>query len=232
MEGGDAGRNGDVELVEIDIVATPGEGLAVGGEDYAGDGVDGTGGAMVAGNPLRGGEGERTGGDGEIDFGVVEAAGASVRSARISMGGFAGVVGALSADASSSRAADVDCAKTGAKATAQKRESRASGTAGERDALSMRERNLLSIQGNAACGEERRDQVRGGRVYRLLPWAGGWAQFDLEFPEELKASRVWKAVSCRPKPLPFLPVKALPLLPSGYHGVGLDDSSCRSAITL
>ena len=61
VEGGDAGGNGDVELVEVFVVATPGEDLAVGGEDDAGDVVDGAGGAMVAGNPLRSGEGDGAG---------------------------------------------------------------------------------------------------------------------------------------------------------------------------
>ena len=56
VEGGDAGGDGDVELVEVLVVATPGENLAVRGEDDAGDLVDGAGGAMVAGNPLRRGE--------------------------------------------------------------------------------------------------------------------------------------------------------------------------------
>ena len=59
VEGGDAGGDGDVELVEVGVVAAPGEGLAVGGEDYAGDVFDGAGGAVVAGDPLGGGEVER-----------------------------------------------------------------------------------------------------------------------------------------------------------------------------
>jgi hypothetical protein len=37
VESGDASRNGDVEPVEVFIVAAPGEGLAVGGEDDSGD---------------------------------------------------------------------------------------------------------------------------------------------------------------------------------------------------
>ncbi len=67
--------NREMELVEIDIVAAPGKGLAVDGEDDAGDVVDGAGGAVIAGNPLRSGEGERTGDDGQVDIGVVELAG-------------------------------------------------------------------------------------------------------------------------------------------------------------
>ncbi len=74
MEGGDAGGDGDVELVEVGVVAAPGEGLAVGGEDDAGDVVDGAGGAVVAGDPLGGGEGDGAGFDGEVDLGVVELA--------------------------------------------------------------------------------------------------------------------------------------------------------------
>jgi hypothetical protein len=75
VEGGDAGGDGDVELVEVFIVATPGEDLAVGGEDDAGDVVDGAGGAMVAGDPLGRGEGDGAGLDGDVDLGVVELAG-------------------------------------------------------------------------------------------------------------------------------------------------------------
>ena len=51
----------DVELVEVDVVAAPGQGLAVGGEDDAGDVVDGAGGAVVAGDPLGRGEGDGAG---------------------------------------------------------------------------------------------------------------------------------------------------------------------------
>ena len=75
VQGGDAGGDGDVELVEVFVVATPGEDFAVGGEDDAGDVVDWAGGAMVAGNPLGGGEGDWAGLDGDVDFGVVELAG-------------------------------------------------------------------------------------------------------------------------------------------------------------
>ena len=57
VEGGDAFGDGDVELVEVGVVATPVEGLAVGGEDDAGDVGDGAGGAMVAGDRLGGDEG-------------------------------------------------------------------------------------------------------------------------------------------------------------------------------
>ena len=75
VEGGDAGGDGDVELVEVFVVAAPGEDFAVGGEDDAGDVVDGAGGAMVAGDPLGGGEGDGAGLDGDVDLGVVELAG-------------------------------------------------------------------------------------------------------------------------------------------------------------
>ncbi len=61
VERGDAGGDGDVELVEVFVVATPGEDFAVGGEDDAGDVVDGAGGAMVAGDPLGCGEGDGAG---------------------------------------------------------------------------------------------------------------------------------------------------------------------------
>jgi hypothetical protein len=59
-------------LVEIFVVTTPGKDFAVGCEDDAGDVVDGTGGAMVAGNPLGRGERDGAGSDGDVDFGVVE----------------------------------------------------------------------------------------------------------------------------------------------------------------
>jgi hypothetical protein len=63
-----------VELVEVFVVATPGEDLAVGGEDDAGDLVDGAGGAVVAGNPLGCGERDQAGLDGDVDVGMVELA--------------------------------------------------------------------------------------------------------------------------------------------------------------
>jgi hypothetical protein len=72
VEGGDAGWDGDVELVEVFLVAAPGEDLAVGGEDDAGDLVDGAGGAVVAGDPLGRGEGDGAGMDRNVDLGVVE----------------------------------------------------------------------------------------------------------------------------------------------------------------
>jgi hypothetical protein len=74
VEGGDAGGDGDVELVEIFIVATPAEDLAVGGEDDAGDLVDRAGGAMVAGDPLGCGESDWARLDGNVNLGVVELA--------------------------------------------------------------------------------------------------------------------------------------------------------------
>jgi hypothetical protein len=63
-----------VELVEVFIVATPRENLAICGEDDSGDLVDGTGGAMISGNPLGCGEGDGAGLDGDVDVGVVELA--------------------------------------------------------------------------------------------------------------------------------------------------------------
>ena len=74
VESGDAFGDGEVELVEVDVVAAPLEGLAVGGEDDAGDFVDGAGGAMVAGNPLRCGEAWRGRVYRKIDLGVIEPA--------------------------------------------------------------------------------------------------------------------------------------------------------------
>src|SRR5438067_3834773 len=61
VQGGDSGWNGYVKLVQVFIVAAPGDNLAVGGEDHSGDLVDGAGGAMVAGNPLGCGEGDGAG---------------------------------------------------------------------------------------------------------------------------------------------------------------------------
>jgi len=75
VEGGDAGGDGDVEFVEVLVVATPGKDLAVGGEDDAGDVVDGAGGTVVAGNPLGSGKRDRAGLDGDVDLGVVDLAG-------------------------------------------------------------------------------------------------------------------------------------------------------------
>src|ERR1700733_472694 len=75
VKSGDAIRNGDVEFVQVFIVAAPGENLAVGGEDDAGDVVDGAGGAVVARDPLGGGKGDGAGFDGDVNLGVVELAG-------------------------------------------------------------------------------------------------------------------------------------------------------------
>ena len=74
VQSGDAVGHGDVELVEVFIVASPGKDFAVGGEDDAGDVVDGAGGAVVAGDPLRRGEGDGAGLDGNVDLSVVELA--------------------------------------------------------------------------------------------------------------------------------------------------------------
>lgn len=74
VEGGDTFGDGEVELVEIDVVATPGKNMAVGGEDYAGDVFDRAGGAMVAGYPLGCGESESACGDGDVYLSMVELA--------------------------------------------------------------------------------------------------------------------------------------------------------------
>ena len=74
MQVGDAGRDDDVELVEVGLIAGPGDDLAVGGEDDAGNLVDRAGGTVVAGDPLGGGEGGGAGLDGEIDLRVVKLA--------------------------------------------------------------------------------------------------------------------------------------------------------------
>lgn len=75
MQGGDAFGHVDVELVEVGVVASPGEDFAVRREDNAGDLIDRAGGAMVAGDPLRGGEGCRAGLHGQVDLSVIELAG-------------------------------------------------------------------------------------------------------------------------------------------------------------
>src|SRR5207237_1003516 len=74
MEGSDAGWDGDMEFVEVFVVAMPREDLAIGGEDDSGDLVDGAGGAMVAGNPLGCGERDGAGVDGDVDFSLIELA--------------------------------------------------------------------------------------------------------------------------------------------------------------
>jgi hypothetical protein len=74
VEGGHSGWDSDVELVEVFIVAAPREDFAVGGEDDAGDLIDGPGGAMVAGNPLGCCERDGAGFDWNINFGMVELA--------------------------------------------------------------------------------------------------------------------------------------------------------------
>lgn len=74
VKGSDAGGDGDVELVEVFVVATPGKDLAVSCEDDAGDLVDGACGAMVAGDPFGRGERDGASGDRDVDFGVVELA--------------------------------------------------------------------------------------------------------------------------------------------------------------
>ncbi len=74
VQGGHAGGDGDVELVEVLVVAAPGQDLTVGGEDDAGDVIDGAGGAVVAGDPLGGDEGDGAGLDRDLDLGVVEVA--------------------------------------------------------------------------------------------------------------------------------------------------------------
>jgi len=72
VQHGDTGGDGEMEGVHVDFIATPREGFAVGGEDDTGDVRDRTGGAVVAGDPLRRGEGERAGADGDVDVGVVD----------------------------------------------------------------------------------------------------------------------------------------------------------------
>ncbi len=77
VELGNAGGNIHVELVKVDVIAAPGELLAVGGirgEDDADDSGGLAGGAVVSGNPLWGDEGDGAGFYGEVDVGVVEAA--------------------------------------------------------------------------------------------------------------------------------------------------------------
>jgi hypothetical protein len=57
VESGDSGGDGEVELVEIDVIAAPGEGVAVRGEGEAGDVAVGALGGVVAGDPGGGREG-------------------------------------------------------------------------------------------------------------------------------------------------------------------------------
>ena len=71
----DALRDVDVEGVEVDVIATPGDLLAVGVDDQAGEVVDGAAGTVIAGNPLDGCESDRPGRDGYFDLGVKQLAG-------------------------------------------------------------------------------------------------------------------------------------------------------------
>ena len=63
-----------MELIEVDVVATPGEAIAACVELDAGDVGDGAGGGVIAGDPLRHDEAVVAGFDGKIDLGVEEAA--------------------------------------------------------------------------------------------------------------------------------------------------------------
>ena len=74
VQRGDALRDGHVELVEVFVIAAPGECLAVRGEDDSGNVVDRAGGPMVAGDPLGRRERDGTRGDRNVDLGVVELA--------------------------------------------------------------------------------------------------------------------------------------------------------------
>jgi hypothetical protein len=65
----------DVELVEVGLVARPGQSFSVGGEDDANDVLDRACGAVVAGNPFGGGQRDRAGLDRDVHLGVVELAG-------------------------------------------------------------------------------------------------------------------------------------------------------------
>ena len=67
-------RHDQMELVEVHVVAAPLDGLPIGREDHPGNRVHRAGGPVVAGNPLRSGEGQRPGGDRQIDLGVIELA--------------------------------------------------------------------------------------------------------------------------------------------------------------
>ena len=64
VEGGRAGGDVDVDGVEVDVVAAPGEDLFAGADDEAGEIDDRAVGAVLAGDPLRVAEGQRAGGGG------------------------------------------------------------------------------------------------------------------------------------------------------------------------
>ena len=70
----DAGRDIDLELVKVYIVAAPRNGLPVCSEDEAGDVIGCVLGGVVAGDPGRCGQGEGAGLYGKIDLGVEELA--------------------------------------------------------------------------------------------------------------------------------------------------------------
>ncbi len=71
-----------MNAVHVDFIAPPGNLLAIGADEEAGQVVDWTGGAMVAGNPLRIFELQRAGGDGN---GLVRVQDVSRRVAEIHM---------------------------------------------------------------------------------------------------------------------------------------------------
>ncbi len=75
VELGDALRDVDVEGVEVNVIATPGQFFAGGVNDQAGEVVDGTAGAVGAGDPFGGGEGDGAGRDWHFDIGMNELAG-------------------------------------------------------------------------------------------------------------------------------------------------------------
>jgi hypothetical protein len=100
VQAGYAPGDGQVELIEIYIVATPGQRLNLpvngSGKDYAGDVIGRAGGAMIAGNPLRRCQRERTLGDGQVDLGMIELARGVRENSRYLDGSLRGsLIGAL-----------------------------------------------------------------------------------------------------------------------------------------
>ena len=72
VQPGRAGRNGQVELVHIHVVPAPFLGLAVDGEHHPGNVAHRSRGPMIAGDPLRGDQGQRPRRDRKLHFRVVQ----------------------------------------------------------------------------------------------------------------------------------------------------------------
>ena len=64
--------NRQMKFVEVHVVAAPGEGLPIGGEDDSGNGVYGAGRTVIARNPFRSSKCQRARSNRQIDLGMIE----------------------------------------------------------------------------------------------------------------------------------------------------------------